>query len=268
MPRPPRRGHFSRSRSLAKFDVHFGPDALVHAIRRALRRSREPVRVLEVGCGEGRVLLELRRRFPEIELHGINRTPWPAMRGPESLRRAAVHYGIFTRAQIKSVKLPLIHFYNAKKLHFRDRSLDVVYSQFAIPYVDRKDMLLEEIWRALKVGGVALLYIDSERHSTPYFLRASAPCWVIYHRGRLMPLQWLARRMSARGFDVRCTLRPNLTDPTKRSVHLILRKNTRRALRLGLTFDASSSFDLALLNPKLKHMRGKTFWGYRSVYYV
>ena len=58
-----KRGHFSRSRSLADFNQRFYPNFLENNIDLALKRNNK-VRVLEVGCGEGRVLMELRKLYP------------------------------------------------------------------------------------------------------------------------------------------------------------------------------------------------------------
>jgi len=78
MAKGPKRGHFSRSRSLEDFSRKFGKDILQKLIQKAL--SKDKVRVLEIGCGEGRVLMELKKLFPNIELHGINKSPWSAMK--------------------------------------------------------------------------------------------------------------------------------------------------------------------------------------------
>lgn len=78
----PPRGHFSVSRGIEGFDRRFGEGELFAAA--AARDTGEALRILEIGCGEGKALLELRRRFPQAEIHGINRAPWDAMRGSES----------------------------------------------------------------------------------------------------------------------------------------------------------------------------------------
>lgn len=41
--------------------------------------------------------------------------------------------------------------------HFKDNSLDVVFSQYTIAYIVDKARLLEDIWRVLKPDGVALI---------------------------------------------------------------------------------------------------------------
>lgn len=73
-----RRGSPDRNRGLAKYDKKFGLSAIENFIRRSLR-SRKSVSVLEIGCGEGRTLMELRRIFGDIELHGINKERYSAV---------------------------------------------------------------------------------------------------------------------------------------------------------------------------------------------
>lgn len=141
----PNRGHFSRSRSLDDFNKKFSKDIVQKLIRKALFKG-EQVRVLEIGCGEGRVLMGLRKLFPTIELHGINRKPWAAMKGSSSLKRTATYYDIFTSSELKEVSLPKIYFYDAQELKFPDNYFDLIISQVSIQYVARKDLLLEEVW--------------------------------------------------------------------------------------------------------------------------
>jgi hypothetical protein len=81
------RGHFSRCRSLADYDAKFGEGVITDTLSELA--SRPDVRLLEIGCGEGRVLMELRRSFPNLDRSGINRNPWPAMRCSQSLVETA-----------------------------------------------------------------------------------------------------------------------------------------------------------------------------------
>jgi len=57
---------------------------------------------------------------PPVELHGINKKPWSAMRGPKSLIATAANYGIFTKEEARPVSLPVLHFYDATELRFPD----------------------------------------------------------------------------------------------------------------------------------------------------
>ena len=171
------RGHFSRSRSLADYDARFGAGVVLDTVR-ARAATTPDASLLEIGCGEGRVLMQLRKAFPALRLHGINKAPWPAMQGSESLRATALHHGIFDAATLEGLTLPTVHFADAGALPLADASLDVVISQVTIPYVERKERVLTETWRVLKPGGVALLHLDSRRRHSVDFLAGDTPTFV------------------------------------------------------------------------------------------
>lgn len=252
----PERGHHSVSRGLLGFDRRFGAGEIRRAIER--RGAGRPVRILEIGCGEGHALLELRRLFPDAEIHGINKHPWAAMQGSESLPDVAVFHGIFTAAEIAHVALPTIHVLDAQHLPFADGHFDVVISQGAIHYVERKDALLEEVWRVLSPQGEAFLHVDSRLPQMPDFLDLTTPRFVVYRDRRLVPLREIVEAAAERGFALA------YAEATTISTSILVRmRRTRDApLRLGLTFDPLSSLDLSALD------RWDVYWGYRSVYRI
>lgn len=251
----PVRGHGSVSRGLEDFDRRFGAGDVARAIAR--HGAQAPVRVLEIGCGEGRALLELRRLFPDAEIHGINKHPWDAMRGSESLPDVAAFHGIFTAAELERIALPTVHFLDAQRLPFADGSFDVVISQGAIHYVERKDALIEEVWRVLSANGEALLHVDSRLPPLPDFLDLPTPRFVVYRDRQLVPTRAVVDAAAARGFAI--TYAEATTVST--SIVVRMRRNLDAPLRLGLVFDDASSFDLGALK------RWDVYWGYRSVFH-
>jgi hypothetical protein len=65
-----------RSHSLKELNQKLLPFDLVTIIQEVHDRNRllgEKTRVMEIGTGNGRVLMELKRRFPEVEFYGINK---------------------------------------------------------------------------------------------------------------------------------------------------------------------------------------------------
>jgi ubiquinone/menaquinone biosynthesis C-methylase UbiE len=253
-----KRGGFSRSRSLEQFNAHWDEHALEKAIEAALKRN-SPVRVLEIGCGEGRVLMELRKKFPDIELHGINKKPWRAMKDEKSLMRTGTFYKIFSRESVKKIQLPKIHFYNAEKLHFEENYFDIVYSQVAIHYIKRKDILFEEIWRVLKPEGEALLHIDSSaKEPKPDFMNTDIPRFIIYKGNEKISTQKYFAQLNSSGHVLALTTHDGYTK-------LHMTKNSDKPLVFGLQLDEHSSFDLSLLNAG-KEKWEDNFWGYRSVF--
>jgi len=253
------RGHFSTNRGLDSFARLFGPRAITSAIEQR-QHAGPPVRVLEIGCGEGRALLELRKLFPDAELHGVNKDPWRVMRGTKSLQKTAKFHGLFTDAELRRIALPKIHFCDARALPFEDAVFDLVISQTALHYVDRKDTALEEVWRVLAPGGEAFLHIDSWRPELPDFLDHATPRLTIYRQHQRVPFQDHIARFASAGYD----LRLETNGQRSISVSLLMRRNISEALRLGLTFDEMASFDMNPLNKE--RPRWDVYWGYRSVF--
>ncbi|MFH1065002.1 MAG: class I SAM-dependent methyltransferase [Nanoarchaeota archaeon] len=252
----PERGHHTRSRSLGDLEKRFGPCIVRKTISKA-KKLEDKVRVLEIGCGEGRVLMELRKLFPDIELYGINKEPWPAMKGTESLRKTAEHYNIFSKNELGGIFLPEISFENAEKLNFPCNYFDLIISQFAVPYIERKDIFLEEAWRTLKKGGSALIHIDTYDKTYPDFMQCKTPRFIIHKNNKEYQLKKFMGDIAKTGYDLNCK-------SVKGETTITMNKNHQENLILHLGFDELSSFELSLLNEK----NPRVFWGYRSVYRI
>jgi SAM-dependent methyltransferase len=208
--------------------------------------------------------MELRRLYPQIELFGINKKPWVAMRGQKSLKVAGVYYKIFTKKEINKIRLPRILFYDAIKLNFPSNHFDIIYSQVALPYFTRKDSFLEETWRTLKKGGIALIHIDAISEDYPDFLPGPTPRFVIRQGKKNFPFAYLVRKIKNKGFDLKCFFKSRTNSKTSFGTYLILKKNTSKKLKLPLKFQENNSFELNELDPKKK--KTDVYWGFRSVY--
>jgi len=120
-------------------------------------------RVLELGCGYGTALLELRARYGNrVELHGLNR-----LRGDgnaEILQRSAAERGLAAG----EAALPAIaHGDIAEGLPFADDTFDVVYSQVAWLYFANKIGVVREVIRVLRAGGLAKIDADEVHPGLP-----------------------------------------------------------------------------------------------------
>ena len=197
--------------------------------------------------------MELRKLFPSIELHGINKKPWPAMRGPKSLIATAMNYEIFTKEEARRVSLPVPHFYDATELRFPDGYFDVVISQVSIYQMKRKDLLLQEVWRVLKKGGKAFLHIDSMYEDYPDFINQETPRFIIYKNNRLHPLRRFIKELRDKGYDITCRMAfgNQAGDADLKRTNIVMHKNTEAKLELNLAFDELSSFDLSVLGKDL-----------------
>ena len=114
------------------------------------------IKVLEVGAGYGRSLLELKKEFGEnIEASGINLEPrWNL----KLVKRFGLHHKIFSKEEIEK-NLPKLYILDAgKKLPFKSESFDFIYSVSSIQYIHDKALFLEEMNRILKKDGIARLH--------------------------------------------------------------------------------------------------------------
>jgi ubiquinone/menaquinone biosynthesis C-methylase UbiE len=100
-----------------------------------------PHRVLDIGCGTGTLAVTLKRRFPSIDVTGIDPDPKALARAARKAARAVVDVQ-FERAFGDAVP-------------FADGSFDRVFSTMMFHHVpqDEKPRVLAEIRRVLKPGG-------------------------------------------------------------------------------------------------------------------
>ncbi len=256
----------NRGRGLSSFRRRFAMSSIAFAIAKARRRGERPT-VLEIGAGEGRLLLDLLHRYPDADLHGLNRTPWRNVSGESSMRRIARASGLFAKEELRALRLPTMHFHDASRLEFPDASFDLVVSQVAFFYIERKTDALREIWRVLKPGGQALIQLDSITPRAPAPLQHETPRFVVFDGDTPVPLGRVFAGLEASGYSVQFSR----SKPRKggRRVHFLLRMKKNRAdpLPLDLTDDAARSH--ALVPPDDVPRGGKSwFRGHQSVYRV
>ena len=130
-------------------------------------RRKGVVRVLELGCGYGGVLLELRHRYgSRVELHGINRRHGDG--NVEILMRTGIDRGLIVPGLPLEGPLPTISYGDvADGLPYADDSFDVVYSQVAWLYFGNKVAVLREVSRILANDGIAKIDADELRPALP-----------------------------------------------------------------------------------------------------
>tara|TARA_Y100000310_G_scaffold324714_1_gene386957 strand:- start:1725 stop:2468 length:744 start_codon:yes stop_codon:yes gene_type:complete len=124
-------------------------------------RKRDKIKVLEVGSGFGRALLELKRLFGNrVEVYGTNfESEW----NQKLAKEYALDQG-FSKNEIPKI-------YNnidaSKKLPFRSSSFDFVFCQATMQYILDRALFLEEVNRILTKEGVALLELQEFRDDHP-----------------------------------------------------------------------------------------------------
>lgn len=163
-------------------------------------RRQDVVRVLELGCGFGTVLLELRQRYgPRVALHGLNRRPRDG--DADMLLRNGIERGLIgpgAPGAPLADPLPTIAFGDAADgLPFPDGSFDLVYSQVAWLYFANKVGVLREVIRVLREDGIAKIDADELRPELPVEYRRLIEIW---QDGRLVPFGDYLRRYGM-GFE-------------------------------------------------------------------
>lgn len=156
------------------------------------RLQQKPVvRVLELGCGFGTVLLELCQRYgSRLEIHGINREQGECC--PERLLRHGVASGCLAADAPLAGPPPTITCADvAAGLPFGDDYFDVVYSQVAWLYFGNKVAVLREVCRVLSGDGIARIDADERRPGLPPEYQRLVEIW---HEGILVPFGDYLRR--------------------------------------------------------------------------
>ena len=195
---PPRPGAISQDRYRAKL-VHRGRgvadlERRVGAVRAEIDRrlaQQNVVRVLELGCGYGTALLELRARFgTRVELHGVNRQPGDGDRA--ILLRNAADRGLPVDDAAPERALPTIAYADvAQGLPFADDTFDLVVSQVAWLYFGNKIGVLREAMRVLAPGGIAKIDADEVDPRLPVEYARLVEIW---QEGRVVPFGDYLRR--------------------------------------------------------------------------
>lgn len=152
--------------------------------------GQDVIRVLELGCGYGTALLELRARYGRrVELHGLNRAH--ADGNAEILLRNARERGLFGGAP-DAGDLPSIAYGDAAAgLPFPNDRFDLVYSQVAWLYFGNKIGVVREVMRVMRHGGVAKIDADERHPALPLEYGRLVEIW---HDGALVPFGEYLRR--------------------------------------------------------------------------
>lgn len=122
----------------------------------------EPVRILEVGCGYGQLLIELVYHFgKKVVCFGINKPGFEC--NIDIALRIAKHRGaVPADFSIAPGNINFVFCDAGEELPFDQFSFDLVISQVCIAYIPEKLFFLTEVSRILKIKGKAFLHVEFE----------------------------------------------------------------------------------------------------------
>jgi SAM-dependent methyltransferase len=122
--------------------------------------QQDVVRILELGCGYGTALLELRARYgARVDLHGLNRAPGDGDRA--MMQHNAAQRALPLDDASAQRALPTLSYADAASgLPFAGDTFDLVVSQVAWLYFGDKVRVLREVIRVLEPGGIAKIDAD------------------------------------------------------------------------------------------------------------
>jgi SAM-dependent methyltransferase len=184
-----------RSHSLSELDKQISPYHIETVIQEIFEKNRlagEKTRIMEIGIGNGRVLMELKKRFPEIEFYGINKEKTHTFYRRDSFILTALKFGIFNKQEIDQLELPYIIFQDLDfggAIPYGEEKFDLVFSQNTITHIKYKFELFNEILRILKPSGLSI-HTNFEGVN-------------IYSKGIVLELRDALGEMRKRGVDVK-----------------------------------------------------------------
>ena len=184
----------SRSHSLAEFNVKLAPYRIENIISEIYERNKllgEKTRVMEIGFGNGRVLMELKKLFPEAEFYGINKEKTVTFYRRESFILTALKFNIMTKVEAEALSLPYVVFQDldfGQKIPYNENKFDVIFSQATLGNIRYTFELFNEIMRVLKKGGVSI-------HSDVTGVN-------VYSRGVSISMKEATKEFRKRGIDI------------------------------------------------------------------
>ena len=152
----------SRSHTLSELNAKITPyhlEDLISEIYEKNKLAGEKTRVMEIGFGNGRVLMELKKLFPEVEFYGINKEKTHTFYRRESFILTALKFNLMNKDEAHDMILPYVVFEDldyGKKIPYAENKFDLIYSQGTVPFIRYTFELFTDILRVLKLDGISV----------------------------------------------------------------------------------------------------------------
>jgi len=142
-----------------RFKLLFYPKKffLYRYVARALRwaqsekivRTGEPFRILDVGCGTGASVVDLKKMFGrDVEVIGVDVVQLQLDLARKRVREYGVHAEFV--------------WFDGARLPFEDNSVDAIYTSDVLGHVEHVHVWLKELHRVLKPGGSLAMFSESK----------------------------------------------------------------------------------------------------------
>lgn len=105
--------------------------------------EKKPKKILDIGCASGWFLSQIAKKYYQADCFGIDIYKNAIIYGKKHYRNLNLKHG------------------DAHKLPYKNKSFDLVICTEVLEHVERPDIVLKEIRRILKPGGISLIEMDS-----------------------------------------------------------------------------------------------------------
>lgn len=151
-----------RVHTLTQVNNAFNPYSLEEVIQERIaanRITRDKTRVMEIGAGNSYAIMELKKKFPEVEFYIINKQKTHTIYRRENIGGSALAAKIFTAKELKEIELPYLVFRDldyGTNIPYDNERFDLIYSYNLLNNIKYKYELLSETLRILKDSGVSV----------------------------------------------------------------------------------------------------------------
>jgi ubiquinone/menaquinone biosynthesis C-methylase UbiE len=229
-----------RNRGIEEYSKRIGnfSDEIAKRVKKA---QKGKIRILDIGCGYGKVLLELKKLHGNnVETYGINLEPkWDL----NLIRKFALSEEIFTKKDINKNLPKLWIGESSKGLPYPSNYFDIIISVASMQYVPDKAKLLKECNRVLKKEGICKIQHSFTKKSHPPEYKQLFEIW--NEKGKR--IDWKEYLKQFKNIQFKAT-------DHKHGQYLILKKTKNFKFKLKLI----SSLDLHKVNPD--------WWGTKTIY--
>ncbi len=206
-----------------------------------LLKNKKKIKILEIGCGYGKLLLELKKIFGDrVSTFGVNKEKaWNLA----LIKKFAIAEKIFSKEEVTK-NLPKLYTLDVdKKFPFKNNSFDLVISVRTIQYISNKAKFLENLNRIVNISGIVITDIQDGSKDKPVEFRHR---WEILDKNKKISIYQLLSK--------------------KKGVHLYKERGNPQDKYLKMKKDPKFNLNLKLVSSFDLHKINSDWWGTKSVF--